>query len=31
MAEYIDRERLRMHDYCGDTVAWNIWRREKHD
>jgi hypothetical protein len=36
MAEYIDREaaleicdkeykeRLRMHDYCGDTVAWNI-------
>lgn len=36
MAEYIDREaaievckkeyqeRLRMLDYCGDTVAWNI-------
>lgn len=36
MAEYIEREaaleicdkeyreRLRMHDYCGDTVAWNI-------
>lgn len=36
MAEYLDREaaleicdkeykeRLRMHDYCGDTVAWNI-------
>lgn len=36
MAEYIDRaraldicqkeyeERLRMADYCGDTVAWNI-------
>lgn len=36
MAEFIDREaaleicdkeykeRLRMHDYCGDTVAWNI-------
>ena len=36
MAEYIEREmaleicdkeykeRLRMLDYCGDTVAWNI-------
>ena len=25
MSEYIDREaRLRMCDYCGDTVAWNI-------
>ena len=36
MSEYIKREdalaicqrayeeRLRMHDYCGDTVAWNI-------
>ena len=36
MAEYIEREaalnicqkeyeeRLKMHDYCGDSVAWNI-------